>query len=132
MDSTTASKGPWVTVLAAVGLTLLYIGASIFLLDRFALDKPLPEESWSRALIIYNGIASVGFAAIGVLLGTSVQQVTVAAAKQEAAKKTAAIKAAAEKLTSPHQGQAGDLGGGPVSEESRIAEAHRLLLEALN
>ena len=127
-----ATKRSAITIGVAIFLTLIYIGASLFLLFCFAADNSLPETSWQRALIIYNGIASVGFAAIGVLLGTSVQQVAVAAAKQDSAKKTEAIKAAAEKLTGAPAGKPGDLGGGPSSEETRISEAHRMLLKALN
>lgn len=134
-----AAKRSIVTTIVALVLAALYVAASWYLLQRFALDKPLPELSWQRALIIFSGITSVGFAAIGVLLGTTVQQVNIAAAREQASaakaeadKKTKAIKGAITKLTGPPATQPADLGGGPMTEATRVAEAHRALLDGLS
>lgn len=121
-----------ISLIVAVTGALLYVAASWYLLRVFAMDKPLPEMSWQRALIIFNGIASVGFACIGVLLGSSVQQISLAGAKADAAQKANTIKEAMEKLRGPVKAGPSDVGGGPMSEESRAQEAYQILLKGLN
>ena len=131
-------KTPIITLFAALFIVALYIASSWFLLQHFVLTQALPDLSWSRAMVIYNGIASAGFAAIGVLLGTSVQQVNLAAAQTGLAKaqfdsnnKTDAIKTALNKLNGAVTNTPADLGGGPAREETRVAETARILMGAL-
>jgi hypothetical protein len=114
-------------VVAAVG-AVLYLFVSGYLLAKFALDQHLPEVTWQRILIIFNGIASIGYASIGVLLGTSVHQVSLSTARAAIADKSATIKKAYNTLTNAP----GDIGGGPASEESRVAQARQVLMDALN
>ena len=128
-----SEKRSLLTTLVALALTGLYIFACWFLVNRFALENPLPDAQWQRALVIFSGISSVGFAAIGVLLGTTVQQVNVSAAREQAAnakaeaeKKTGAIKNALATLH--NTGKPDDVGGGAPE---RISTAHRILLDGL-
>jgi hypothetical protein len=90
-----AGKG-WITIVAATLITVFYLWLSWSLLNHFALSAN-PEGSWERALMILNGIGSLGFAAAGVLLGTSVQQANVVKAQKEASDQ----KAKADRLTGP-------------------------------
>lgn len=94
MDKATG-KG-WITIVAAALLTVFYLGTAWYLLNHFALPAN-PEGNWERALTLLNGIAAIGFAAAGVLLGTSVQQVNVASAQKEASDQ----KAKADRLAEP-------------------------------
>jgi len=118
------------TVAAAALLLALYLYASWYLMGHFtgtnAQGVPVVGElGWSRALVVYNGIASIGFAAAGVLLGTTVQQVNLAAAKADAAKKGAALKDALDKATTPPPAASGsDVGGaGPVVRLEAVRQA---------
>jgi hypothetical protein len=132
------AKTSIIALISALIIVALYVASSWFLLQHFVLTQSLPDLSWSRAMVIYNGIASAGFAAIGVLLGTSVQQVNLAAAQTGLAKaqtdsdnKTQAIKTALNKLNGAVVNTPADLGGGPVREETRVAETVRILMDAV-
>jgi hypothetical protein len=106
--------GLTVTTIAAIILTLVYLGAAALLLSHFTwVDNPV--GNWERALVIFNGIAAVGFTAVGVLLGTSVQQTNVANARSDAAQAKASeaqIKGAAREVVNAADS---DLGGGGFS-----------------
>ena len=127
--SGSTSRQPIVTTIVALALAALYVAACWFLLRRFALDQRLPELQWQRALMIFSGISSVGFAAIGVLLGTTVQQMNVSAAKADANKKAIAIKGAIAELAGTPGAKPDDIGGGTA--DTRAAAARRILLESL-
>src|SRR5438105_15721641 len=118
-----SEKRSVVTTLAALALTVLYIGTCWLFINRFALDNPLPDLQWQRALVIFSGISSVGFAAIGVLLGTTVQQVNVSAAREQAAtakadaeKKAGAIRSALSTLNAKGAQATDDKGGGTADQ----------------
>lgn len=118
------------STIAAIVLTAIWLVASWYLFDKFAMQTPPLGSNWERALIIYNGLASVGFTAIGVLLGTQVQQANVARARQEAAvakvdatKKGEVIERVTEALTPPT-----DLGGGRPGDAAERLEQVRLAL----
>lgn len=132
-------KRSWITLSVAIILALLYVGASWLLLNHFVLSKPPGDDAtWQRALVIYNGIASVGFAAIGVLLGTSVQQVNLAAAqkdanaaKQEASDKGNVIKGALDKLSGVAPPSSAEAGGGAAAALTQVNDARKILLGGL-
>ena len=73
------------TTIAAWALTLMYLVFGAFLFQKFVLGDG-PDKNWERALVIFNAVSAIGYAAVGVLLGTTVQQVNVANAKKEADK----------------------------------------------
>ena len=71
------------TKIAAWLLTVLYVVVALVLLWRFGLGDG-SGGNWERALIFFNAFSAIGFAAVGVLLGTTVQQVNVANTQKEA------------------------------------------------
>lgn len=117
----------FITTSVALFGAAAYAVVSWHLFQSAQASQPIPEISWQRSLIIYNGIASVGFSCIGVLLGSSVQLVSLSAAKAEAAHKTEAIKKALDKLMPP-----GDLGGGENPKERQLSEARQILMDGLH
>lgn len=73
---------PAYTRRAAVALTAVWLIACGVLYGRFIASEATP--SWDKALVLYNGLCAVGFTAVGVLLGTQVQEVNVVAARRDA------------------------------------------------
>jgi len=71
------------TKIAAWLLTGLYVVVALVLLSRFGLGDG-SGGNWERALTIFNAFSAIGFAAVGVLLGTTVQQVNVSNAQNQA------------------------------------------------
>ena len=116
MTDVAKSNPTRITLIAAIVLTVIYVVWSWYVFSKFAMQTPPNGSSWDHAMVIYNGVASIGFAAIGVLLGTQVQQTNVAraheeaaGAKADAAKKGEVIKRV-EELT---RSEPDDRGGGP-------------------
>lgn len=67
-------------------LTLFYLGCTIALYVLFVKQGAATEDvRWTRAVFLFGGVSSIGFTAVGILLGTKVQQVNVADAKKDAA-----------------------------------------------
>lgn len=128
--ATQTSRLPTYTLVAAVFLGLAWLFASWLMYRRFVQSDQ--TGTWDHALVLYNGLSSVGFTAIGVLLGTQVQQVNVSAARREAetarksateaktdaAKLRAGARAAAKAAT-----PAADLGGGSPADAAKAAAA---------
>ena len=117
----------------ALILTLSFLAASAWMLN-YAIQTD--KSNWDHAIVVYNALTSVGFSAVGVLLGTKVQQVNVdkanadtAQAKQESAKKTTAIQSA---LTHLEGTSADESGGGAVANGVAIAAAKGHLRQALS
>lgn len=81
------------TTIAAALIAAVFLGMSVYLLLHFGINTA-PSGDWDHTLVIYNAINSVGFTAVGVLLGAQVQQVNVSAAKADAQKKGDTAKAA--------------------------------------
>jgi len=73
------------TTFAAWGFAILYLGYVGFLILKFVLGDGA-DKNWEHALVILNAVSAIGFAAVGVLLGTTVQQVNVANAEKKADK----------------------------------------------
>jgi hypothetical protein len=97
-DKPPAPKEPMktrVTTIAACVLTAMYLVFGAFLFAKFVLGDG-PDKNWERALIIFNAVSAIGYAAVGVLLGTTVQQVNVTNAKKEADKAKASEAKVAE------------------------------------
>ncbi|WP_077002717.1 hypothetical protein [Variovorax sp. KK3] len=101
---------------AALLITLAFLLASGWLLYAFGLTG---DKAWDRAVVVYNALTSVGFAAVGVLLGTKVQQVNVEKAngeadkaKADAARKADAIKTALTEMGKPPAAAVDEAGGG--------------------
>jgi hypothetical protein len=67
--------------MAAAALAIVYLAAAWFMLSTFALHDPPQGANYDRAVAIFAGIQSIGYTAIGVLLGAAVQQPLVAAAR---------------------------------------------------
>ena len=116
----------------ALILMLTFLAASAWMLNQ---ASQTDKGTWDHAIVIYNALTSVGFSAVGVLLGTKVQQVNVdkanaetAQAKQESAKKTTAIQSA---LTHLEGTSADEAGGGAVANGVAIATAKGHLRQAL-
>ena len=122
---------PTYTLITAGILVALYVAASWYMFVHFT-NAAGTDVAWQRGLIIYNGVASVGFTAIGVLLGTSVQQASTSAirataesSKLDAARKGAAIKTALVVSNS-------ELGGGTPDEARRAETVRQALMEGLS
>jgi hypothetical protein len=122
-----------VTPGVALILTLSFLAASAWMLN-YAIQTD--KSNWDHAVVVYNALTSVGFSAVGVLLGTKVQQGNVdranadtAQAKQDAAKKTTAIQSA---LTHLDGASSDEAGGGAVTNRVAIAEAKGTLRQALS
>lgn len=135
MSDTSGKSNPTtIAIITAIVLTGVWLVGSWYLFNYFAMQKPPEGSNWERALVIYNGIASVAFAAIGVLLGTQVQQANVARARQEAAeakvdatKKGEVIDRVKEAVTTPPKSD--DLGGGTPADaaERRLEQVRQAL-----
>lgn len=117
----------------ALILTISFLAASAWMLS-YAIQTD--KNNWDHAVVVYNALTSVGFSAVGVLLGTKVQQVNVdkansdtAKAQQESAKKTSAIQSA---LTHLEGTAADEAGGGTVGNQVAIAAAKGYLRQALS
>ena len=126
------------TKIAAAVIALVYLGASAFILYHFGVTNT-PSGEWDHVIVIYNSITSVGFTAIGVLLGTQVQQVNLNAAKADTAAAkadTAAAKADADKKTVASRAAIGLLGpaaaDGGGSAPTPVVRAHNLLVDSLS
>ena len=99
MDKVTSTK------IFAVIFTLVYLGMTWLLFDAFVLGDGA-DARWQRALVLYNPLVSVGFSAIGVLLGAKVEAVRTERVK------TAAAEAKSDIEKSRAAVAAGDTGGG--------------------
>ena len=122
------------TKAAAALIALAFLVGSGVMLYCFGLNTP-DKGNWDHAVIVYNALTSVGFTAIGVLLGTQVQQVNVANAKAETKdakadgnKKATAIRGAVDALGHPAAASADEAGGGVTP----VANARSLLLASLS
>jgi len=98
------------TYIAALILSGVYLVLAIFLLFYGLYVNP-PGNNWDHAYAIFTNIATAGFTAIGVLLGTAVQQTNVANAQSQAGQARAneaeaKIKEAAQAVI--HEASAGD------------------------
>ncbi len=121
--------GACVTPIAALILAITYLWFTWRIYSDFAMQEP-PTGNWDHAMIIYNGITSVGFAAIGVLLGTQVQQTNVAQAQQEAARARNALKGGLEMTDGAENG--GDKGGAsPTGDAAKLKAIRRTLMSGL-
>jgi hypothetical protein len=87
------SKLDWWTKCAALIISVIYICAALFLIWLFGLGLyPFTDAgilsvvNWERGLAIFNNFSAIGYAAVGVLLGTKVQEVKVAMAEKKAEK----------------------------------------------
>jgi hypothetical protein len=96
-----------VVATVAAGILAAAYGYVVWiLLDRFAFAEN-PKGNWDHALTIFNSISAIGFAAIGVLLGTTVQQTNVIKAEKEkvaAEKERLWLKKKRSRLKEPHDG----------------------------
>ena len=117
----------------ALILALSFLAASAWMLNYAIQTDP---SHWDHPIVVYNALTSVGFSAIGVLLGTKVQQVNVdkanadtVQAKKESAKKTTAIESA---LTHLERTSTKEAGGGAVANGVAIAAAKGHLRQALS
>ena len=98
------------TMVAAAGFSLVYLVAFGFMMWHFALpDKP--EGNWERALVLFNGIASVGLTAVGVLLGTTVQQTNVQNARKDATEAKSNEERLKQGIKDTLNADGGELGG---------------------
>jgi len=80
----TPSKLPWYTLI--VGLLIL-IGFGWLCAYMVHASASLPKEEqfrWDHLVVVFNSIQTMAAAALGVLLGTTVQQARVDAAKSKA------------------------------------------------
>ncbi|MBP2511752.1 hypothetical protein [Sphingomonas sp. PvP018] len=137
-----AARLPVYTLVAAALLAVAWLIASWLMYERFV--PPGQPEAWDRALVLYNGLSAVGFTAIGVLLGTQVQQVNVAAARREAAsarqgeaeaKSGAAATKAGARAAAKAAGAGDDRGGAGVTDANaalvRLALVRNQLIDIL-
>lgn len=95
-----AGKLPWYTLVVGLALLVAFGLLSWFMLDKGATLPANAQHVWDRMLLIFNAVQTMAAAAVGVLLGTSVQQARVASAERRAEEKEydAAKAQAARKL----------------------------------
>ncbi|NNM74236.1 hypothetical protein [Enterovirga aerilata] len=124
-------------VVAVVGV-IVYLLSAYYLFGK-ATDPTTTEVIWGRLVIIFNGLASVGLACVGALVGVTVQQAKVTEAKADASRKSDAVKSALDVLTLPARP--------PISQDdahafaitkhfdehaSRVITARKILEQSLN
>lgn len=115
------------TKLVAGGGALLYLAFACGLF-YLASDPHVSETVWNRLLVVFNGIASVGFACFGTLLGTTIQNAKLVEAKAETAKKAQAMTDAMEVLADDSHDVASDQAfvESEVSHKSSILYRNRI------
>jgi hypothetical protein len=136
--TTKAEKNHWTVPTAIFGSVLFVVVAVV--LFNIARDKDLTETVWNRLVIVYNSIASVGFACFGVLLGTTVQNAKLIEAKADSAKKGDAMKKAIGVLNQQEGGSGGAAdfrqnltpSDASAAASARAEEASRFLLHGLS
>jgi hypothetical protein len=122
IDRNTPAKGAAMTdqvkaaatdpkVIAASFFALIYFLVLLFLLSQFGLggwpwSKPLFTGDFDKTVSFFNALSALGTAAVGVLLGTKIEQVKVEAAKKDKEKAEGALQglAAAAKDVLPAVG----------------------------
>lgn len=125
-DDTTVkpARTPLFVGLTAVVLLLVFLIGGYFLLNAFVLAGPAGEQQrWDRALVLFNPLVSLAFAAAGAIFGTQVQQVRVNELKNDNKNKDRKIAESLDALDD----ELGGGGGGGVTPEDRIARARRAL-----
>jgi hypothetical protein len=79
-----ASKLPWYTLIVGI-IVLVGFGWLCFYMVDASANLPKDEQfRWDHLVVIFNSIQTMAAAALGVLLGTTVQQARVDAAKSKA------------------------------------------------
>jgi hypothetical protein len=79
-----SSKLPWYTLWAGLIVLVGFAVLCIYMIDA---SRSLPKDEqfrWDHLLVIFNSIQTMAAAALGVLLGTTVQQARVDAARAQA------------------------------------------------
>lgn len=132
-------KNHWAVPTAIVG-SMLFVVVAVALFN-IAQNKKLSETIWNRLALVYNSIASIGFACFGVLLGTTVQHVKLTEAKSESTKKGEAMRNAINVLQQQDSGvpqfqnfHDGRLSGDEqaAAANTRAREASQILLQGLS
>ncbi|MDT8274835.1 hypothetical protein RQ734_02110 [Roseomonas mucosa] len=123
------AAGRRIVVGAAVVLTAVFVIFTGIMLMHFVLpDRAV--ANWERALLLYNAVASVGFAAVGTLLGAQVKSVDVASARGDAAKAKADQEVIRSKVGEAlgRLNDVGDLGGALPAPEAEVVRRTRSIL----
>src|SRR5690348_802981 len=81
--STTAESKKSTAALVIAGLLTAAYLVFVGLLVVWFVVGDGADKKWDHAQIIFNALSAIAFSAVGVLLGTTVQQVNVANAKKE-------------------------------------------------
>lgn len=115
---------PWYALAAATILLIAYLvmtGVMFFVFS--GKDNP----NWQNALTIYSGFQAFATAAGGVLLGTTIQQVRVAAAERDATTAKADRDKAQGVIQAARQAVTDDSGAGGGTPQQRVAALKRIL-----
>lgn len=78
------TRTPWYSLVAALIILAAFAWLCRYLLVKGVPLEPALQYQWDRMLIIFNAIQTMAAGAVGVLLGTTVQQARVASAEQRA------------------------------------------------
>jgi hypothetical protein len=83
----TADRWKWIAAWLFGGIYLLVLVVLLwqFGFGGYPLSQPWTDKgSWDHAIALFNSLSAIGAAAIGVILGTKIEQVKVETAKKEA------------------------------------------------
>ena len=109
----------------------IYVYAA-YLLYGYAVEPKTTPDVWMRLSLIFSGIASIGLASIGVLLGVTIQQSKVTEAKADAQKKKDAVENALKLLPGPDRLRGSSFTGSSADQHvSDVAEARAILDQSL-
>jgi hypothetical protein len=89
-----------VPVLVGTVLLALYVALTYWLFSHFGFADAA-VGNWERAMVLYNSVTTLAFAAAGVVLGVQVQQKNVAAAKAETQELKTKVGVVAQQLAPP-------------------------------
>lgn len=128
------AKNPLAIPVAVAGAVLFLVAAAM--LFSIAQKEGIDEKVWNRLMVVFNSVASVGFACFGVLLGTTVQNAKLIEVKADAAKKTDAMNNAIDTLAKKDQPGSANLTDGRTTgaavPDDRAETASRILRRGLS
>jgi hypothetical protein len=81
MDDNSPTKTPWYALAAAVVVVVAFVWLCIAMIHA---AKTASSTEWDHLVVVFNSVQTMAAAALGVLLGTSVQQAKVDAARSRA------------------------------------------------
>ena len=128
-----AAKVPRYAIISAAIIVLVFLGLTLVMM--FSVSSYADNDvHWTHSLLIYNSFMSFATAAAGVLLGTQIQQSSVAASQKQATEAKVGEKTAKDAIhnaLSLMQGDVTESGGTSELQSGRYSSARQVLMQAL-